>query len=78
MTQSQKKLLVRITQIDGLMSGRPVIRGLRFPVADILELLASGMTDDEILNEHPILEKEDIKAALLFSALKINEDLVYE
>ncbi len=48
------------------MGGKPTIRGLRFPVGDILELLASGLATKEILEQHPILEAEDIQAALLF------------
>ena len=45
-----------------MMSGKPVVRGLRFPVGDILEMLASGMNESQILEQHPILEKEDIQA----------------
>ncbi|MCX2575055.1 DUF433 domain-containing protein [Pedobacter sandarakinus] len=78
MGQEQVKLFDRITATDGLMGGRPTIRGLRFPVSDILELLASGMSATQIFEEHPILEKDDIKAALLFSALKVDEDIVHE
>ncbi|MGI4727766.1 MAG: DUF433 domain-containing protein [Janthinobacterium lividum] len=58
-------LLERITLVPGLMSGRPTIRGMRFPVSDVLELLSSGLLENEILEQYPILEKEDIKAALL-------------
>jgi uncharacterized protein (DUF433 family) len=57
--------LDRITIQPGLMGGKPTIRGLRFPVSDILELLSIGLTETEILEQHPILEKEDIAAALL-------------
>jgi uncharacterized protein (DUF433 family) len=60
-------LLERITLIPDLMGGRPTIRGIRFTVGDILELLASGLSEEEILDEHPVLEKEDIKAALLYA-----------
>jgi uncharacterized protein (DUF433 family) len=66
MTQQQQILLQRITITPGLMGGKPTIRGLRFPVGDILELLASGLATKEILEQHPILEAEDIQAALLF------------
>ncbi|MFC4210379.1 DUF433 domain-containing protein [Pedobacter lithocola] len=66
-------LLERITIIPGLMGGKPTIRGNRFTVIDIIELLSSGMTNDEILEEHPILESEDITAALLFSAKTIGD-----
>lgn len=71
MTSQQQALLQRITIVPGLMGGKPTIRGLRFPVADILELLASGLNDKEILEQHPILEPEDIQAALLYASLKI-------
>jgi len=70
--QEVQALLARITIKPGLMGGKPTIRGQRFPVGDILELLASGMKTDEILEQHPILEKEDISAALLYASLKIN------
>ena len=63
----QTELLKRITIIPGLMGGKPTIRGLRFPVGDIYEMLASGMSTEDILEQHPILEKEDIQAALLYA-----------
>ena len=66
MDTKQQELLNRITIKPGLMGGRPTIRGLRFPVSDILELLASGLTEIQILEQHPILEQPDIQAALLF------------
>ncbi len=44
---------------------------MRFPVADVLELLGSGMTHEEILEEHPALEKEDITAALYYAASRL-------
>lgn len=71
MTAEGKILLERITLTPGLMGGRPTIRGLRFTVADVLELLASGLSEGEILDEHPILEIEDIRAALLYASLKL-------
>ena len=70
--QEINNLLSRITVVPGLMGGRPTIRAMRFPVADILEMLASGMTNEEILEQHPMLEKEDILAALLYASLKIS------
>ncbi len=71
MTEAEKKLLTRITSVPGLMGGKPVIRGMRFPVSDVLELLASGLTKDDILDQHPILEPDDIPAALLFASLSL-------
>jgi uncharacterized protein (DUF433 family) len=58
----------RITIEPGKRGGKPCIRGLRFSVQDVLEYLASGMTEAEILSDFPDLEAEDIKAVLLFAA----------
>jgi uncharacterized protein (DUF433 family) len=58
----------RITIEPGKRSGKPCIRGLRITVSDVLEYLASGMTEDEILAELPDLEREDIRASLAFAA----------
>jgi len=71
MNTEQVDLLNRITIKEGMMGGKPMIRGMRFPVKDILELLSSGMTWDEILEKHPILEKDDIRAALIYASIKI-------
>ncbi len=70
------ELLKRITIVPGLMSGQATIRSMRFPVGDILEMLASGMTNEEILEQHPILENEDIQAALLYAALRIKNTVI--
>jgi len=70
------ELLKRITITAGLMGGKPTIRGMRFPVKDVLELLASGMTHAEIIEEHPALEEDDIKAALLYAALRIGNTII--
>lgn len=58
----------RITIEPGKRAGKPCIRGLRITVTDILEYLASGMTEDEILADFPDLERADIRAALAFAA----------
>lgn len=58
----------RITVEAGKRSGKPCVRGLRITVSDVLEYLASGMTEDEILGEFPELERDDIKACLAFAA----------
>jgi len=58
----------RITVEPGKRSGKPCVRGLRIPVADVLEYLASGMTEEHILLEFPELEAADIKACLAFAA----------
>ncbi len=71
MNNNQVKLLERITLTPGSLGGKPAIRGLRFLVSDILELLSSGMPESDILEQHPVLEKEDIMAALLYASYKI-------
>jgi len=76
MTAQQQILLQRITIIPGLMGGKPTIRGLRFPVGDVLELLANGLSQQEILQQHPILEAADIQAALLYASLKIKNTVI--
>ena len=58
----------RITIEPGKRGGKPCIRGLRITVHDILEYLASGMTEQEILADFPDLEPEDIRACLAFAA----------
>lgn len=59
--------LARITIDPGICHGKPCIRGLRYPVEFLLELLSSGMSYDEILNDYPDLERDDIFAVLEFA-----------
>jgi uncharacterized protein (DUF433 family) len=66
MTQSNYQN--RITIEPGKRSGKPCIRGMRITVYDILEYLASGMSEEEILNDFPDPEKGDIRACLAFVA----------
>jgi uncharacterized protein (DUF433 family) len=60
-------LAERITIDPEICHGKPTIRGLRYPVETILELLSSGMTSEEILADYEDLESEDILAALDFA-----------
>lgn len=62
------KLLQRITIEADKCGGRPCIRGMRIRVTDILESLAGGATQDDILRDFPYLEPDDIKAALAYAA----------
>ncbi|MGI8909219.1 MAG: DUF433 domain-containing protein [Rubrobacteraceae bacterium] len=57
-----------ITIEPGKRGGKPIIRGLRITVQDVLEYLASGMSEDEILADFPDLTREDIRACLAFAA----------
>lgn len=61
-------LLTRITIDPAVCHGQPCIRGLRYPVQNLLELLSSGMTIEEILADYEDLEKEDLLAALVWAA----------
>ena len=58
----------RITIAPGKRSGQPFIRGMRMTVKDVLEYLAGGMSRQEILDEFPYLENEDITACLDYAA----------
>jgi uncharacterized protein (DUF433 family) len=57
----------RITIDPDICHGKPVIRGLRYPVEIILELLSAGMTTDDILADYEDLEREDVLAVLAFA-----------
>jgi len=58
----------RITINPAMRNGKPCIRGMRITVQDVLEYLASGMSEDEILSDFPYLEREDIRACVTFAA----------
>jgi len=58
----------RIVIDPDVMVGKPVIKGTRIPVYIIVEFVANGMTEKEILKEYPQLQKEDVKAALLYAS----------
>lgn len=61
--------LERITKDPALCHGQAVVRGLRYPVAMLFELLSSGMTIEDVLADYPDLERDDLLAALEFGAL---------
>jgi uncharacterized protein (DUF433 family) len=61
-------LLARITIDTAICHGKPCVRGLRYPVETLLELLSSGMTFDEILSDYEDLERDDLRAVLAFAA----------
>ena len=60
--------LSRITIDPAVCHGKPCVRGLRYPVETLLELLSSGMTIDEILADYEDLERDDLLAVLAFAA----------
>lgn len=61
----------RITIDSGICGGRPTIRGMRIRVQDVLELLAAGVPEAEILADYPELEAEDLRASIAYAAREI-------
>ncbi|CAN5304818.1 hypothetical protein BH20ACI1_BH20ACI1_02080 [soil metagenome] len=70
----KNELLKRITLNPNVCFGKPTIRNMRYPVEMILDLLGAGMTFDEILEDYPDLQREDLQACLLFAGklMKVN------
>ena len=66
----------RITIEPGKRSGKPCIRGMRITVSDVLDYLASGMSWQEILDDFPYLEREDIVAVLNYAADRERQTIV--
>ena len=71
-------LLNRITFNKDVLCGKPLIRGLRISVEMILELLAKGATKDEILQDYPQLEPDDLQAALLYAHHLVARENVFD
>ena len=65
-------LLERITTDAEVCGGRPCLRGLRIRVTDVLDLLAAGLTSEQVLAELPSLEREDILASLQFARRRLD------
>lgn len=65
---SGKMLLTRITMNPQICHGKPCIRGLRYPVDFLLELMSSPMSAEDILRDYPDLEEDDLRAACAFGA----------
>lgn len=68
-------MLNRITFDPRIMGGRACVRGMRITVAHIINLVANGMSVEQIMNEHPDLEAEDVRQALSYAALLTAEEL---
>ncbi|MFA7444730.1 MAG: DUF433 domain-containing protein [Flavobacteriaceae bacterium] len=65
-------LLSRITIDPAIMHGKPIVRGMRWTVEIIIDMLGAGMTIEEIVEDHPELEKEDILACLQYAKLQLS------
>jgi uncharacterized protein (DUF433 family) len=61
-------LLDRISIEPGKRGGRPCVRGIRITVSDVLELLATGLTPEQVLKQMPDLEPDDVRACLAYAA----------
>ncbi len=66
----------RITVNPDQCGGRPCIRGMRIRVIDVLDLLAAGLTQEQVLEELPDLEKKDIEASLKYASSKVNHPVI--
>lgn len=68
--------LDRITSSPEICHGQPTVRGLRYTVESLLELLSAGMSVDEVLEDYPDLERDDVLAALEFAAVTVGRQRV--
>jgi uncharacterized protein (DUF433 family) len=71
---SEEDLLRRITADSGIFGGKPIVRGMRIPVELVLSLLAQDMSIEEILEDYPDLEREDVHACLAYARAAISGD----
>jgi uncharacterized protein (DUF433 family) len=76
MSKNSSYLLKRITINPEQCGGRPCIRGMRIRVIDVLDLLAAGLSPQQVLEELPDLEAEDITAALLFASRRLDHPVL--
>jgi uncharacterized protein (DUF433 family) len=75
---TMQNLLNRITFNQEVLCGKPLIRGLRISVEMILELLARGAAEEEILQDYPLLEPDDLRAALLYAHHLVARENVFD
>jgi len=73
METSQEDLLGRITVNPAIFGGKPIVRGMRISVELVLSLLAQGALQEEILNDYPDLEPEDIRACLAYAHARVSD-----
>ena len=71
------EMLTRIVTNPAVLVGKPTIRGLRISVDHVLQALAGGVSEAELLHEHPELEAEDIRACLLYAARLVQDERVF-
>ena len=76
MSKGSSALLERITVNPEQCGGRPCIRGMRIRVVDVLDLLAAGLSHEQVIEELPDLETDDITAALLFASRRLDHPVL--
>jgi uncharacterized protein (DUF433 family) len=74
---TEKELLERIVINPKIMCGKPIVKGTRITVEQVLKLLSQGLTLKEILKDYPHLSKDDVAAVLLYAAKVAGEEEVY-
>jgi uncharacterized protein (DUF433 family) len=74
---NQEQLLERITVNQKVLVGKPTIRGMRISVEQVLTALASGVSEQELLKDYPVLEPDDIRAVLLYASKVVASERVY-
>ena len=77
MDESQAELLKRITVNPDILVGKPTIRGLRISVEQILRALSAGVSKEELLQDYPELEDDDIRAVHAYAADRVAEEKVF-
>jgi uncharacterized protein (DUF433 family) len=75
--KAEAELLERIVVNPKIMGGKPVVKGTRITVEQVLKLLAQGLSPKEILKDYPHLSKDDIAAVLLYAAKVAGEEEIY-
>ena len=70
-----KNQIDRIIIDPAICHGKPIIRGMRWPVEVVLDMLSAGMTAEQIIEDHPELETEDIQACLAYARLSVSGDV---
>lgn len=76
MSKRSSDLLKRITLNPEQCGGRPCIRGMRIRVIDVLDLLADGLSQEQVIEELPDLEPQDIMAALMFASRRLDHPVL--
>jgi uncharacterized protein (DUF433 family) len=74
---SEEELLERIVVNPKIMGGKPIVKGTRITVEQVLKMLAQGLTTKDILKDYPHLSKDDVAAVLLYAAKVTGEEEIY-